>query len=218
MSVNKETGQPKFRRRADDRPDEVLDAAMELFTAQGFANTKVEQIARLAGLSKGAVYLYFPSKQAIIEALVRRAVTPVAERAMAHARAFAGDPRLGISATLRQLAHGLVDAKMLAIPKMVVREAAQVPELAQMYRREVLDRVLPAIAMLIQRGIDDGYFRPVDADLTLRSLIGPILVHLMLADVFDITPPEGLAFDRLIENHLSILFDGLSVSGKAGAR
>ncbi|WDR04552.1 TetR/AcrR family transcriptional regulator [Devosia rhodophyticola] len=208
---------PKFRRRADDRPDEVLDAALELFADQGFANTKVEQIAKRAGLSKGTVYLYFPSKQAIIEALVRRAVTPVAERALAHAGAFAGDPRNGISAALRQLAHGLADVRILAIPKLVVREAALVPELAQMYRHEVLDRVLPAIEMLIQRGIDAGYFRQVDANLTLRSLIGPILVHLMLADVFDISPPEGLSFDRLIENHLTILFDGLSAPEQVGA-
>lgn len=203
--------EPKFRRRAEARPDEVLDAAMDLFIEFGFANTKVEQIARRAGLSKGAVYLYFPSKQAIIEGLVRRALIPIAEQALAKAMSFKGDPRIGISATLRMLATGMVDAKLLAIPKMVVREAAQFPELTQMYRREVLDRIMPAITVLIQRGIDEGYFRQVDAELTLRSLIGPILVHLLLADVFAVMPKQGLAFDRLIENHLTILFDGLSV-------
>src|SRR5439155_9079413 len=68
---------PKFRRRAEARPDEVLDAALDLFIENGFAATRVDDIAKRAGLSKGAVYLYFPSKEAIIEALVRRALVPV---------------------------------------------------------------------------------------------------------------------------------------------
>ena len=70
--------EPKFRRRAEARPDEVLDAALALFVDQGYAHTSVAAIAKAAGISKGAIYLYFPSKQAILEALVRRAVTPVA--------------------------------------------------------------------------------------------------------------------------------------------
>jgi AcrR family transcriptional regulator len=57
---------PKFRRRAEARPDEVLDAALDLFIEKGFAATRVEDIAKRAGISKGAVYLYFPSKEAII--------------------------------------------------------------------------------------------------------------------------------------------------------
>jgi AcrR family transcriptional regulator len=69
---------PKFRRRAGARPDEVLDAALDLFISKGFANTRVEDIATAAGLSKGAVYLYFPSKEAILEGLVKRAVVPIA--------------------------------------------------------------------------------------------------------------------------------------------
>ncbi len=211
MASSIQIGEPKFRRRAEARPDEVLDSALELFIQQGFANTTVEQIARKAGLSKGAVYLYFPSKQAIIEALVRRAVVPVAERALANALGFGGDPRIGITSTLRLIGQGLLDPRVLAIPKMIAREAVQFPELAQIYRREVMSRVQPALTKLVQTGIDEGYFRPLDAELTIRSLIGPVLLHLLLADIFGVMPADGIALDRLIENHISILFDGLSV-------
>lgn len=69
---------PKFRRRAEARPDEVLDAALALFVEKGFAATKVEDVATRAGLSKGAVYLYFASKDALLEAIVRRAIAPIA--------------------------------------------------------------------------------------------------------------------------------------------
>ncbi len=72
-----EQPKPKFRRRAEARPNEVLDAALTLFTEQGYSKTTVEQVARRAGLSKGAVYLYFPSKQAILEGLVTRTIAPI---------------------------------------------------------------------------------------------------------------------------------------------
>ena len=63
--------EPKWRRRAEDRPDEVLDAALKMFARKGFASTKVEDIAREAGLSKGAIYRYFSSKEDIFESLVK---------------------------------------------------------------------------------------------------------------------------------------------------
>ena len=88
---------PKFRRRAEARPDEVLDAALELFMEKGFAATRVDDIAKRAGLSKGAVYLYFPSKEAVLEALVRRAIVPIADTALEALRNYEGDPRIVIS-------------------------------------------------------------------------------------------------------------------------
>ena len=93
---------PKFRRRAEARPDEVLDAALALFIEKGFAATRVEDIAIRAGLSKGAVYLYFPSKEAILEGLVKRAIVPVANNALGMLENYAGDPRPVISAVVMQ--------------------------------------------------------------------------------------------------------------------
>jgi len=191
----------------------VLDAALELFIANGFAATRVEDVARRAGLSKGAVYLYFPSKEALLEGLVRRAVTPIATQALEQLGHFEGDPRIAISATLRMVATKLVDPKLIAIPRPIMREVVQFPELAIMYRNEVLNHVLPVAERLIARGIAQGYLRPVDPELTVRSIVGPIALHLILAEVFQLVPEDGLAMDRLLENHLSILFDGMSLPG-----
>lgn len=203
---------PKFRRRAEARPDEVLDAALELFVEKGFAATRVEDVARRAGLSKGAIYLYFSSKEALLEGLVRRAIVPIADSALAAIGSAEGDPRPVIAMVMRMLALRISDPKVAAIPKLMLRELHSFPEIAAIYRREVLDRVLPTIAALIARGVDGGYFRPVDPALTIRSLVGPIALHLALAEVFGIVPEGGLGMDRLIENHLTILFDGLAAS------
>jgi len=201
---------PKFRRRAEARPDEVLDAALELFLEKGFSSTRVDDVAKRAGLSKGAVYLYFPSKEAIMEGLVRRAVVPIANNALGFLEGYTGDPRLVVTMVTKMLAMRMSDPKMLAIPRLIFREIASFPELGAMYRREVLDRVIPAVEGLIRRGVEQGYLRPVDPELTVRSIIGPMMLHVLMAEVFGLHPKDGLAFDRLADNHLSILFDGLS--------
>ncbi|HEY9010459.1 MAG TPA: TetR/AcrR family transcriptional regulator, partial [Devosia sp.] len=196
-------------------PDEVLDAALELFIEQGFAQTRVDDIARRAGISKGAVYLYFASKEKILEALVRRAIVPIADNALGFVSDFEGDPRPVITMVMKMLAGRFADPKVFAIPKLILREVLSFPELAVMYRREVLDRVIPAVEAMIARGTDQGYFRAVDPHLTIRSIIGPLLLHVIMAEVFDIMPEGGLHFDKLIDNHLTILFDGLSAPPNA---
>jgi AcrR family transcriptional regulator len=205
---------PKFRRRAEARPDEVLDAALALFTEKGFAAARVDEIAKRAGISKGAVYLYFPSKEALFEAIIHRALGPIAEEALEQIASLPGNPRLIISSVLRVLALRLGAAQALAIPRLVIHEAPVFPEIAILYRRAVLDRVIPALTALIRRGVAEGHFRQIDPELTVRSVIGPVLMHMVLAEIFSITPADGLALDRLIENHIAILFDGLSLAGE----
>lgn len=201
---------PKFRRRAEARPDEVLDAALALFIERGYESTRVDDIAKRAGISKGAVYLYFQSKQAVLEGLIQRAVTPIASSVLGLTSGFSGDPRPLVAKVMRVVGQRLADPAVFAIPKVVMREAIVVPEIADMYREAVLDRVMPTMIKLIRQGIDDGYLRPVDPELTVRSIVGPVLLHLLLSEIFRVRPDDGLALDRLIENHLDILFNGLS--------
>jgi AcrR family transcriptional regulator len=212
--ISKERG-PKFRRRAEARPDEVLDAALELFIENGFAATRVEDIAKRAGLSKGSVYLYFPSKEALLEGLVRRAILPIADSALGAISNYEGDPRIVLTMVLKMLAGRIADPKIVAMPKLIFREAMGFPELARMYRTEVLDRVIPAIEGLIRKGVEQGYLRQVDPSLTIRSIIGPMMLHLAMAEIFGITPEGGLHMDKLVDNHLTILFDGLSAPPSA---
>jgi len=207
--TTRDSPQPKFRRRADARPDEVLDAALMLFAKQGFARTTVEQIAREAGLSKGAVYLYFPSKEALLDGLVARVIGPITNAAFDRIDSFRGDPRPVIGGFLRALAIAMVDPNVRAVPLLVVREAPGAPALAAAFRRAVLDRALPPLTRLIAQGVEGGFIRAVDPELTTRSIMGPLLAHVFLSGIFGIEPRDGLAIDRLVDNHLTILFAGL---------
>jgi AcrR family transcriptional regulator len=201
----------KFRRRADARPDEVLDAALAVFAEKGYAATRVEDVARQAGVSKGTVYLYFASKEALIEGIVRRAVAPIALRALPDLEQFEGDPRLPITMLLTVLVQQLAQPDKIAVPRLILREVMSFPAIAELYRKEVLGKVMPALTGLIRRGVESGKLRQVDPELTVRSIIGPVLAHVALAELFGIKPDgEGLSLDRLVANHLDILFHGIS--------
>ncbi len=205
-----DTPAPKFRRRADARPDEVLDAAIALFAEKGYAATTVQEIATRAGLSKGAVYLYFPSKAAVLEGLVERAISPVAQTALGQIANFSGDPRPLIAQALKAFAQRLRDPDLLAVPRIVIHEAVAAPEIAQMYRRAVLDKAVPALTALIAKGVEGGFIRKVDPEMTVRSIVGPILAHVLMDEIFDLRPEGGLQLERLIDNHLAILLAGLA--------
>ncbi|MDH5797078.1 MAG: TetR/AcrR family transcriptional regulator, partial [Paracoccaceae bacterium] len=131
-----------------------MNSALSLFTERGYANTSVEDIAARAGISKGAVYLYFPSKQAILEGLITRAITPMKSQAFEEAAAHIDDVPAALRKLLTIMGQRLSDPGVVAIPKIVVREAVNAPEIAEMYQRAVLRHAVPALAAIIQKGVE----------------------------------------------------------------
>jgi AcrR family transcriptional regulator len=215
MSRKTQKSKPKWRRRAEARPDEVLDAALDLFIRHGFAATRVEDITRAAGLSKGAVYLYFDSKVAILEALVRRSIIPVAQHAEQMAKTHRDDPKLALTLMINTVAQRMSDPKVSAIPRLIIAEAGNFPELVKMYREEVIDRAFSALETLIRTGIEMKIFRSVNPQLAVRNIIGPMLVHILFASVFGVKGNEYDDPREFIKSHLDILFNGLAESGVA---
>lgn len=202
------TSKPKFRRRSEARPDEVLDAALALFIEKGFAATRVDDIAKRAGISKGAVYLYFASKEALLEGLVQRAIVPATDGALSMMGGLDGHPREVLTLFMHGLAANMQNPNFFAVPKIVMREALVAPQIAAMYRARVLDRVIPILTGVIAKGIAEGQFRPVDPELAVRSIMGPVIAHILLAEIFGIKP-ENDNVEALINTHTTILFDGL---------
>src|SRR5262245_41676979 len=85
-----------WRRRAEDRPDEILEAALAEFTERGFETARMEDVARRAGLSKAGVYLYFESKEALLKALIERRMTPMIQQALSAGLAQVHDPKIAL--------------------------------------------------------------------------------------------------------------------------
>ena len=209
MNKNTTDAEPKWRRRSTARPDEILDAALDLFIAQGYAATRVEDIARAAGLSKGAVYLYFSSKGKVFEGLVQRAIVPVIVNAEKMAEKNSRDPQVALKTMINLIANRMRDPRMAAIPRLVIAEAGQFPELAEMYHAEVIERGLSVIEILLKRGIEAGTFRHVDPRFGLCSVVGPIITNMLLVNVFGKSESSEADAQSFVENHLDILFNGL---------
>ncbi len=109
-------------------------------------------------------------------------------------------------------------AQTIAIPKLMMREMIHFPDVrSDVPARSARPGDPGGRTGCCATGIAEGYLRPVDPDLTIRSIIGPIMLHVLMAEVFGILPADGLAIERLVDNHLTILFDGLSAPAERQA-
>lgn len=200
------------RRRPEARPEEILDAALAVFTDLGFAGARVEDIAKRAGLSKGAVYVYFESKHAILTALVRR----LADRVIGAAEALVeSGAEVSAEQTLRSLLGFIVvqisDPKISAAPRLVIAESQRFPEIGAMYRDLVLARVLRLITRLLARGVAQGAFRAVGPDVLLRMCGGPIIAHMFLTTVFADPAAPGPPPDAIAKGIADMVLNGLKI-------
>jgi AcrR family transcriptional regulator len=169
------------QRRKQARPQELLAAALALFVEKGFAATRSEEVAARAGVSKGTLYLYYPSKEELFKAVVRENLAVhIAEGAdivARHTGSMADLLSLVMGEWWRRVGQGIAGG----ISKVMLAEARNFPELARFYVAEVIAPTHRLLGSLIERGIASGEFRAVPVAETVHVLIGPML-HLMLAE------------------------------------
>jgi AcrR family transcriptional regulator len=208
---------PRWRRRAADRPREILDAALTVFVERGFAATKLDDVAIAAGISKGLLYRYFDNKAELFKEVIRQTlvttIRDVGDRARASENALAA-----LDIFLRQLTAVAQDARRSAIPKLVISESGSFPELAVFYLAEVIGPGVRQLTGLIRRGIESGEFRKVDPELAAKSIIAPFLLSVIWRHTFARYDSGRFDPDALIRQHRDILLHGLLVPESAAAK
>jgi TetR/AcrR family transcriptional regulator len=204
----------KRERRKQDRPGELLDAALDLFVEKGFAATRVEEVAARAGVSKGTLFLYFPSKEDLFKAVVRANVVEPVSQGAAEVSAFQGTMGELLEWMMLQWWRRYGDTKASGISKLVMSEASNFPELAQFYRTEVIEPGQKLIRNALQRGIDQGEFSPMDVELALHSVMAPLLFLVMWKHSMGACCPvsEQIQPEKFISQHARLLVRGLSYS------
>jgi len=202
---------PRFRRRKQARPEELIAAAVELFGEQGFAATTLKDVAKRAGVSKGTVYLYFKSKEELLRAAVRTSVVPIVDLSEELEVDEDGAP----AEVLRLLVERWVDEfetrGVTAVPKLVMAEAANFPELAQDYVASVLSRVRRLVARLLKRGIRAGVFVDMDVREATHLLLAPLFygqIHAASLAPFD---PQAPDLREFVSGHLDFFLRGIAV-------
>jgi AcrR family transcriptional regulator len=207
----------KQRRAPTERPQEILDAALALFAEKGFAATRLDDVARHAGLSKAAIYLYFDDKTALFQGVVRQAVvsnlgTVEAMLAQHHGPVAALIPRI-----LEFMAARIEETPLAAVAKLVIAESRAFPEIGRFYLKEVIGRGFPLMESLIARGIAQGEFREVDPAMTVRSIIGAMLLGGIWRTVFEPIGAEKLDIRAMARHHADLMLHALQPIPKASS-
>jgi AcrR family transcriptional regulator len=203
----------RWRRRKEARPEEILAAALASFAERGFAATRLEDVAARAGISKGTLYLYFKGKEELFEAVVRATLVPNIARLETLAATFEGPSALLLERLLLTLGD-VVGSQVGAIPKLVIAEAGNFPDLARFYLDEVVRRGLRLIGTILRRGIERGEFRPVDVDHTVFCVIAPMLIAALWKNSLEAYDDAPLDTQALARAHLDLLLRGLEAHGQ----
>lgn len=203
----------KRERRKQARPGELLDAALDLFVEKGFAATRSEEVAARAGVSKGTLFLYFPSKEELFKAVVRdNVVRHQTEGAEEIARFEGSTPEL-LEYLMLEWWRRYGATKASGISKLVMSEANNFPDLARFFQEEVVTPGHAMIRSVLQRGVDRREFRQTDLDLSVHSVLAPLLFLVTWKHSMAPCCPstERIDPEAFIRHHADLLVRGLSV-------
>ncbi|MBL0122173.1 MAG: TetR/AcrR family transcriptional regulator [Betaproteobacteria bacterium] len=202
--------EPRWERRKDARPGELAAAALDLFVERGFAATRLDDVARRAGVSKGTLYLYFDSKEDLFKAVIREGyvsrITEFAEK-MEHFQGSSAD-------LIRELVNSwwtqIGATKLAGITKLMMSEAGNFPDLANFYHDEVVVRGTGLFAAAIQRGIASGEFRKVALDYAPIVACAPVIMLMLWRNSFDLCGTHQMDSTAFLDAHTDMLLHALA--------
>jgi AcrR family transcriptional regulator len=203
---------PPRKRRKEARPSELTAAALELFVEKGFSATRLEEVAQRAGVSKGTLYLYFDSKEALFKAAIQEGIIPAVEEAEAIAAQHAGSAFELLEKLLENWWVRVGETQFAGIPKLVIAEARNFPEVAQFYDEKVIRRGQLLIGAALERGIASGEFRPMKVETAIEVVSAPILMLLIWRFSLSACRNKETNPREYLAVHLDLLRQGLQRS------
>lgn len=199
--MNDQERQCRFRRRKEDRPGELLDAARDVFVEKGFAAARLDEVAEKAGVSKGTIYLYFKNKEVLFKAVIQLGLAPaVASMDVLNAEAD--------RSPTEQLHHflGIWQRVMCETPlgnllKLLAAEAGNFPEVVQWFNEKIVHEAKKTMVAIVEAGVASGEFRSIDPELVADIFASPLSLY-ALGDIWgELASPKqflGTAFEMLI--------------------
>jgi AcrR family transcriptional regulator len=203
---------PRWRRRKAARPAEILAAALDVFAESGFAAARLDEIARRAGVSKAALYLYYETKEELFRAAARSLAAPGLE-AIARTVGAIDAPFAEVAPLLLGRAAGfLAEGRPARLATMVIGEARNFPDLARIWKDDVVGIILGMVEGLIARAQARGEAPPGDPRLYAFTLMGPLIMGALFNTVFGEAggAPERCDLVRLAEQHARVVVAGMA--------
>ena len=168
--------EPRWRRLPEERPKQILDAALAVFAEHGLAAARLDDIAKRAGLSKGTIYLYFPNKEELFREVVRTSVVAYIARAE-EVFEMERDPVQALLTWMDGYWNWLRLPVFPAMHRLIGSELNNFPDLADFYATEVIERAQRLVSSILERGMDAGVFRRMDPLVGARMLSALFNTH-----------------------------------------
>jgi AcrR family transcriptional regulator len=208
--------EPKWRRRKEARPAEIVDAALEVFAEKGFVAAKLDDIARKAGISKATLYLYFDTKEEIFRAVAQSAVASLLEALESQSEGTDAPFAELAPKLLLRAAEMMKGGRVPAIARMVIGESRTFPDLARIWHDDVVASVIGIVTGIIAR----AQVTPGDPRLHAFSLMGPMVMAMLFREVFGSVAANPPDLNALADQHSRTALGGLLMpeTGKADER
>lgn len=202
---------PSRQRRKQARPQELLDAALDLFVEKGFAATRSEEVAARAGVAKGTLYLYYPSKEELLKAVIQSSLGAQISSAADTVAQYQGASATLLVDVVSDWWLRVFDSPTSGVFKIVITEVRNFPEIADYYRQQVVEPGNQLIGRILERGLARGEFRPMDVRSTVLSLVMPmVMLCLHKHSLGACLPPESFVDPRaFIRQHIALVLHGL---------
>ena len=196
--------EPSYQRRKEDRPQEITEAAFTAFAEKGYAGTRIEEVARRAGISKGLMYLYFKTKEELFKAVIRSVVVPQVDLLERELDAAATSAEAYLRGPVLTFMKGIPGSRISVVIRLLIAEAPRHPDLVEFYWQNVASRGLAALRKLLDRGVAAGEFKQTAVNELPQLLIAPVITSVIWNIVF---ADRSLDTDTLIETHMNMALD-----------
>jgi AcrR family transcriptional regulator len=209
MNTSAKILEPRWERRKDARPGELVSAALDLFIEKGFAATRLEDVAKRAGVSKGTLYLYFDSKEDLFKAAIREGYSEALRHGEQVLESFTGSSEDLLRMILNMWWDEVGATKQAGLTKLVIGESQNFPELARFYHDEVIQRAHRLVSGAIDRGIQSGEFRPVNLAYAQRIACAPMVLLMLWKHSFALCVPNSVDPREYVSTHADMLIHAL---------
>jgi AcrR family transcriptional regulator len=190
--------------RAAERRGAIIEAAMDEFIARGFAATRLDDVAKRAGVAKGTIYLHFKDKESMFEELIRTAIVPMVTRLWGTPPQPGASVRDMVEGFAKTFIEEVATTRRGDLVRLIVAEGPRFPEVADFYYREVVSRGLGGMRALIELGIARGEIKQKNLARFPQIMVAPALIAVIWQSLFSRHAPlDALEMFRV---HLDLIF------------
>lgn len=199
----------KWQRRKDERPAEILMAALSIFVSKGFVSTKIDEIADKAGVSKGTVYLYYASKEILFKEMVHELMVPRIKEVESYISSYQGSQGELLKVIIRQWWQTVKSSGLTGVPKLIISEADKFPDLTRFYVTEVIQRIQSILVKILNKGMENNEFNQIEPILSARVIMSSLVYFSMWDTSLKKYDQKGLNVEDLLEQQIKILVNGI---------